>query len=188
MKKKPLLILVSGAPATGKTTLARKLSDYFKAPYFSADEIKETISEWVVGRKNRKLYEKVCNASYDIFYKNIKKILSISGVCIAEALFIKELAEPKIREIQKKFNCRILQIYLKADEKIATKRYDLRHGKGKRHKSHVPKMSIGLKKYGGYDNLIKKARLEIAKTIEIDTNNLKKIDYKEIFNKIEKIL
>lgn len=78
-----------------------------------------------------------------------------------------------------------MQIYLKADEEIATKRYDMRHRKGKRHKSHIPKMSIGLKKYGSYDNLIKKARLEIAKTIEIDTNNFKRVDYKKIFDQIK---
>ncbi|MDR3559267.1 MAG: AAA family ATPase, partial [Candidatus Pacebacteria bacterium] len=171
MNKKPLLILISGVPATGKTTFAKKISSALKLPSFSADEIKELISDRISGRENVELFNRVASASYDILYCNLKNILEVGGSCVAEALFIKEYSESKIKGLQDKFSCRVIQIYLKGDEKIISERYDNRHLSGERHGSHVPTLALLLKKYGGYDSLVEKSRLQVGETIEIDTTD-----------------
>src|SRR3989442_1170409 len=40
---RPKLVLVNGLPGTGKTTVARKISDHFHWPCFSKDVFKELI-------------------------------------------------------------------------------------------------------------------------------------------------
>jgi uridine kinase len=46
---KPLLIVVTGRPASGKTTLSRILSAEIKCPLLSRDEFKEGYINTIVG-------------------------------------------------------------------------------------------------------------------------------------------
>ena len=41
LTKKPKLVVVSGRPGAGKTTLAKKLGELIKLPVFCRDEFKE---------------------------------------------------------------------------------------------------------------------------------------------------
>lgn len=43
--ERPLLIIVSGAPGTGKTTLARRLSERLSMFLLTRDDLKETLGD-----------------------------------------------------------------------------------------------------------------------------------------------
>ena len=43
MPNKPVLVIISGPPATGKTSLGRRLARQFDLPFFHKDGIKETL-------------------------------------------------------------------------------------------------------------------------------------------------
>ena len=188
MDKKPILILVAGIPASGKTTLSKKISSNFKLPLFSADEIKELISDNICGRENVELFSKVANASFNVFWRLIENNISAGISCIAEALFIIDFSESRIKKLQEKYDCYIIQIYLNCSEEIATKRYDKRHLGEERHSSHIPKMAEVFKKYGGYENLVKISKMPIDDTMQISTNDFAKVETKEIYEKISSYL
>jgi 2-phosphoglycerate kinase len=50
--RRPALILVSGAPATGKTTIAKSLSTQLRIPVIGKDAIKESLFE-TIGHSDR---------------------------------------------------------------------------------------------------------------------------------------
>ena len=49
---RPLLIVVTGAPCAGKTTLARRIAETFRLPLIAKDDIKESLFD-SLGWKDR---------------------------------------------------------------------------------------------------------------------------------------
>ncbi|HLN19114.1 MAG TPA: hypothetical protein VK255_03015 [Patescibacteria group bacterium] len=180
--KKPLLIMISGLPASGKTTLAKKISNHFKLPCFFADEIKETISERICGRENNEMFPKIAQAAFDVFYKLICGSILSGMSCVAETLFIKDFTVPELERISDK--CNILEIYLEVDIERAINRYDMRHLSGKRHLSHIADMETVIEKYGGKEALIKKSKINLGNVIVINTDDFSKINYENLYKEI----
>ena len=69
MKEKNI-ILITGAPATGKTTYGRIISDKFGMPFISKDKIKETIYDAMSENKLLEYEEKrrIGSTSYSVLY------------------------------------------------------------------------------------------------------------------------
>lgn len=63
MKKVPTLIIVTGFPATGKTTLAKKLSEHFSLPLVYVDELKEMMFDRIGNWEDEKLFDSVSKAA-----------------------------------------------------------------------------------------------------------------------------
>ncbi|HPN96769.1 MAG TPA: AAA family ATPase [Candidatus Moranbacteria bacterium] len=179
--KKSTLLLVSGIPASGKTTVAERISKELNCPIFIADRLKEIISEKISGREDPVLFDKVARASYDILYYAVEEVLKTGTTCVAEAFFLASAAEPQIERLKKKYNCKLIQIYLRCDFEVATKRYSDRLERGERHQCHAIDMPKNID--GERTN---QSRLKCCDyTIEVDTTNFKNVNYEEILSKIK---
>jgi predicted kinase len=181
---KPCLILVSGIPASGKTTIAEHISKELGYPTFILDKIKELISDRISGREDSILFDKIAKSSYDVLYYLLEEVLKSDNSCIAEAFFLSTVSEPRIKELKSKYDCKLIQVYLKCDFEIAKNRYVDRHNRGDRHKCHIPDMSkvvdeerIGQTKLNCCDH-----------TIELDTNDFTNIDYNNLYSEIKKFI
>jgi hypothetical protein len=86
--------------------------------------------------------------------------------------------------LQGKFNCKVIQLSLECDALKLEKRYDNRHQKEKRHKSHIASFPQVLEKYGGIEKLQKSSRINFGKIIKIDTNDFSGIKHEEICKEI----
>src|ERR671929_100801 len=64
---KPLLLIVSGPPAAGKTTLGRRIARDLQLPFIAKDDIKETLFERL-GWGDLALSRQFGRASYDLLY------------------------------------------------------------------------------------------------------------------------
>jgi adenylate kinase family enzyme len=62
-----LMILISGLPCTGKTTLARKIAQKFRLPLISRDDIKESLFD-SLGWHDREWSKQLGVASYQLLY------------------------------------------------------------------------------------------------------------------------
>lgn len=133
---KPLLILVSGYPGTGKTTLAEKISERFRIPWFGKDEFKE-ISFDVLGSTDRAWSKKMGQLAFRIIYKNARKLLKTGSPVILEALFSPVgLVQDELAKVTSGLDVEILQVICACPAEIALERFKSRWISGGRHVGH----------------------------------------------------
>jgi predicted kinase len=130
------LIIVTGLPATGKSTLATALSLQLGIPLVSKDDIKETMAD-SLGSGDRSLSKKYGKASFDIQFKILDRCLAANTSVIAETYFHDELATGAFARLIADHSCLIIQIVLCSDPDVIIRRFKERSIRGKRHSIHA---------------------------------------------------
>ena len=120
MNNKPKLVIVTGRPGSGKTTLAKELGKLLYLPVVVRDEIKEGYVN-TFGIKHNKLPDDTNKIVSKIFFKNIAFLLSNKVSVIAEAAFQHRVWEPEITKL--KGYSQIFIIICEIDSEIAAKRH-----------------------------------------------------------------
>jgi predicted kinase len=104
---KPLLIVVTGRPASGKTTLSRILAREIKCPLLSRDEFKEGYINSFQSHHND-LAATAAMDIYDTFFQTIELLLSKKISLVAEAAFQHKLWHPKLIPLANTADIRII--------------------------------------------------------------------------------
>lgn len=98
MDKKPKLIIVTGRPGSGKTTLAKELGRLLKLPVFCRDEFKEGyVNTFEIHHKN--LATDTNKIVTDTFFETIEFLLSKNVSLIAEAAFQHQVWEMLFKKV-----------------------------------------------------------------------------------------
>lgn len=128
-------ILVAGAPASGKTTLARHLGEELRLPAVSKDDIKELLFD-SVGFSCREQKVALGQGSEKILYYFAARLLDAGQPLILENNFetgsqqgLKALLEPR--------GCRALTLLLQAEPDTLYERFLQREKSPGRHLGHV---------------------------------------------------
>ena len=110
----PLLIVVTGRPASGKTTLAHALARELCCPAISRDELKEGL----VNSIDRGLPEpeRVQWHVYEAFFDALELLLSRGISVVAEAAFQHKLWAPKLRALREMARVKIILCAIDAAE------------------------------------------------------------------------
>lgn len=181
---KPLLIIISGLPCTGKTDLGKRLAKEFNLPYISKDGIKELLFD-SLGWKDREWSKKLGLTSYDLLYYFAEAQLEAGKSFIIESNFKAKVGTKKFLDWQKKYDYEPLQIVCKTEGKVLFDRFKKRAESGERHPGHVDHLN-----YKEFEGALLRAEYEPldigGEKFEVDTTNFNKIDYKNIFKKIYK--
>lgn len=136
----PLLILLHGGPATGKTTLGLRLAETFGIPYFSKDGVKEPIFDHVglpvAWETDDGLSGRAMNdASLTILVYIIEEQLVARASCIIDSTF-QAHHSPRIRSLQERHSFRLAQILCRTDTGELRRRLEGRAASGERHAGH----------------------------------------------------
>jgi len=83
---KPLLVIVSGLPCTGKTTIATEISNIFDYPLIYKDGIKEILFD-CIGQSDREWSKKLSNTTYQIIFHIVEALLTKSTSIVIEGNF-----------------------------------------------------------------------------------------------------
>lgn len=129
------LILITGLPATGKTSFARYLSRKMEIPMASKDIIKEHLFD-TVGFKNRNEKVALGIAAMDIMYHFAEIQLELGKPVILENNF-ENISRPGLLKIIEKYNCKTITIRFHADMQILSERFLVRDRSPERHRGHV---------------------------------------------------
>jgi predicted kinase len=120
MSNKPTLVIVTGRPGSGKTTLAKELGTLLYFPVVVRDEIKEGYVN-TSDVKHDELPQDTNKTVSEIFFKNITLLLSNKVSVIAEAAFQHKVWEPEIMRLKK--YSEIFIIICEVDAEVAAKRH-----------------------------------------------------------------
>ena len=104
---KPLLIVVTGSPASGKTTLAYILAGKINCPLISRDELKQGLIN-TLNVAHTQLDKSVDLHVYDTFFETINLLISKQISIIVEAAFQDKLWKPKLLDLSDKAEIKIV--------------------------------------------------------------------------------
>lgn len=117
---KPTLVIVTGRPGSGKTTLSKELGKLLCFPVVSRDEIKEGYVN-TFNVSHDKLPEDTNRIASAVFFKNVELLLTSQVSVIAEAAFQHSVWEPEITKFED--YAAVFVIICEIDAEIAARRH-----------------------------------------------------------------
>jgi predicted kinase len=185
MPKIPLII-ISGSPGTGKTTLGKRIAKELNLPIVHKDGIKEILFD-KLGWSDRAWSRKLGIASYALLYYLIETQLSAGRSCIVESNFHAAYDAAQFLALKAKYDFEPLQICCVADGEVLLQRFKERATSDDRHPGHVETLNLEEFKPGllrGRDEV-----MDIGGTvIEVDTTDFDKVDYEELVERIRNFM
>lgn len=130
-----VLIIVTGHPATGKTTLSRHLAAALGLPLLSKDLLKETIFD-SLGWSDRAWSRRVGVTAIALLYTLTDGLLQGCPALIVESNFRADLDTARMRELQARRPFVPVQIRCVASGEVQVARLRARIAAGERHPGH----------------------------------------------------
>jgi predicted kinase len=130
----PLVVVVTGPPASGKSTIARELAQALPAPLLAKDPIKEALFDGL-GTGDAEWSKKLGIATYAILFQMLEEEVRAGRSCVLEANFDHNEASAQLAAIQLRHPFRALQIVCTASRAALLERFRARSGS--RHPGHI---------------------------------------------------
>jgi predicted kinase len=126
----PILVVVTGPPASGKSTIARDLATELSIPFLSKDELKERVYEELgSGEQVEPVVERSALA---ILYSVARSNLTAGVSVLLESNFDRESDTAPLRDLE----ARIVQVHFGGDAEELARAFAERAAEGKRHEGH----------------------------------------------------
>ena len=131
----PVLVVVSGAPGTGKTTMAQRVSDSLRIPYFGKDLAKEALFD-SLGVGDREWSRKLGRASTALLFRIIEAHLRQGQSVVAESNVYRELDKPSFNRLAAVCQFRVVEIHCEVSREVLHERLRQRDRSADRHSGH----------------------------------------------------
>lgn len=128
-------ILVTGIPASGKSTTAEFLSEHLGIPVISKDKIKEFMYD-EIGFSSREEKVSLGIASMDIMYYMAEQLMKCQQPFILENNF-ENISREALFHILEKYSYKAITITLTGDYRKIYQRFVKRNESPERHRGHV---------------------------------------------------
>lgn len=183
---KAKVIIVSGSPCAGKTTLSEKISNFFKLPIISCDPIREYLYD-TLGCFNLSMFRKNRKISFGLMFFIIEILLKSSQSFIIDSSFKLSRNRKKIQKLQEKYRFKCFQVNLRAKGETLWSRYLERIMSGRRHAGYLYHLRLNRIKRQAKKGFTAPPKLK-GSLLKIDTSDFKKVNFKKIFNKLKVFL
>ncbi|MDS0526719.1 ATP-binding protein [Clostridium sp. SHJSY1] len=190
------IIILTGIPASGKTTFSKYLSKDLGVPVISKDFIKEILFD-DIGFKSREEKVKLGIASMNIMYGIAEESMKLNKTVILENNF-ENISKKRLNMLIKTYNYEVINIRFQGEISVIYNRFVKRNHSKSRHLGHVINESyppkgpvhnnsiITLKEFE--EMIISRGILDFdigGEVINVDTTDFSKVNYKEIINKVK---
>ena len=127
----PLLVLVTGPPAAGKSSIAAELARELGLPLLAKDGFKETLFD-ALGTGDRAWSRRLGQATFPLLYHAVARVLAAGCGAVLEGNFAPGIAE---RELEALPPHRLVQVFCSAPADLLAERFVARAAE--RHPGHV---------------------------------------------------
>lgn len=131
----PVLLIVNGYAASGKTTLARALSRELRWPLVAKDEFKELLFDRL-GPTDHKESKQLGAAAIDVMFSVARELLLAGTSVIIESPLLPRYDNSRLRALERDADFRTVQVVLTGDPEVLFERYRTRAERGERHPGH----------------------------------------------------
>lgn len=178
-----MLIIINGAPGTGKTTLSAKLATDLELPCLNKDSIKEFLGD-KLGVRDIKWSQDLGAAVAEMLFAFVDMWVGQRGrSLIAESAYFAQFAVPRIGALVENKDIVFLEIHCSTVSEVRRQRFIDRIARGERHPIH----------HGGDNTLIQPdvdideryAPLRVGKLFEIDTTTFGDAEYQELVSRVQ---
>jgi predicted kinase len=182
----PLVLIISGPPCSGKTTLGKRLAAELRLPFFNKDSFKELLFERL-GVGERAWSRQLSLASYDLLFSVVEAQLQAGRSVIVESNFNAEADTPRFAALLAKYPFRPFQVVCRARGETLLQRFQARAASSERHPGHLDHLLA--------DELRQALLLGAAppldlpgQRVEIDTTDFDAIDYPDLLSALKSML
>lgn len=176
------LILITGLPCTGKTTIGKQIAKSLSLPYLYKDGIKERLFE-TLGWSDKEWSKKLSSAAYSLLFYFAEELLQAGQSFVLESNFSAERDASKLKALQEKYGFRAIEIQCVADGEELDFRFRKRWESGIRHPGHVDAET-----FDDMQPKLMQGRLPplglVGKYFEIDTTDFEKVDVEQVIKKL----
>lgn len=137
----PTLVIITGHPGSGKTSIAKRLSEQYNVSFISKDALKERMFD-ALGSDDKQWSLKVSSAAHRIMDDMIGQILQAGNSVIVESNFKPEIDSERFATIVDTCKVKCVQILCHADGVILFNRWNERISNEERHEGHVEEVSL----------------------------------------------
>jgi predicted kinase len=127
---RPTLVVVSGPPGSGKTSLAHELAQALPCPAVCRDELKEGMVHAHGGEFEAAAGDPLTQRTLPLFFDVLRLLLTAEVTVVAEAAFQDRLWRPALEPLAELAELRIVQCHV--DAAVAHARYLERQAAGGR--------------------------------------------------------
>ena len=182
------LIVVTGRPAAGKSTLARWLAAQVQLPLVSKDPIREVLFDRL-GSRDRPWAQLLGRASIDLMFYFAAAQLAAGHSLILDNAFAPALSAERFRSLQRQFDVPIIQVVCDADVATLMRRFDARAQAGGRHPGHgdqavIESRQAWLASVGVPEPMFSHVMDLDGAVIKLDTTDFSQIDYAALLQQV----
>ncbi len=132
----PVIVIISGPPCVGKTTLGKRLAVQLHLPFLYKDGVKERLFDRL-GWGSLDWSKLLSLASYDMLFYFLESLLEVGLSSLVEANFKAEEASPKFLELKERYPYIPFQIQCYAEGQVLLERFRARALSADRHPGHL---------------------------------------------------
>lgn len=133
--RRPVLLIVNGYAASGKTTLARALSRELRWPVLVKDLFKEQLFDRL-GAMDYEDSKRLGVAAIETMFGAARELLVVGTSVIIESPLVPRYDNARLRALERDADFLTVQVVLTGDPDVLFERYRARGERGERHPCH----------------------------------------------------